>query len=164
MIVLGLDPGTARLGWGVLDTSGSSPKALGYGVLETDMSLTDGQRLVALGSGLEQLFAEYSPELAGVERLFFSKNVRTAMTVSQARGLILYQLEKYRISALEFTPQQVKQGLTGNGKADKAQVQKMAQLLLRLPELPKPDDAADALAVALTAADQYSAAKRFPKV
>ncbi len=156
MIVLGLDPGTALVGWGVIDTGKANrvdqAVCLGYGCITTDKSMTDSQRLVAVGQGLVSLLAQYKPELVGVEKLFFSKNQKTVMTVSQARGVLLYVLEQALLPIVEFTPQQVKQGLTGYGKAEKAQMQRMTQLLLNLREIPKPDDAADALAIALTSA------------
>lgn len=155
MIILGLDPGTAILGWGVIDTGDKNclDKAicLAYGCLKTDASMSDSERLMALGNGLKGLFDTYSPDLVGVEKLFFCNNQKTVMTVSQARGVILYLIEKAGLDLAEFTPLQVKQGLTGYGKADKLQVQKMVQLLLKLREIPKPDDAADALAIALVA-------------
>lgn len=156
MIVLGLDPGTALVGWGVIDTGPTnrvdSAKCLGYGCITTDKTMTDSQRLLAIGNGVQQLLTEYKPELVGIEKLFFSRNQKTVMTVSQARGVLLYILEVAQMPIMEFTPQQVKQGLTGYGKAEKAQMQKMTQMLLNLRDLPKPDDAADALAIALTSA------------
>jgi crossover junction endodeoxyribonuclease RuvC len=156
MIVLGLDPGTALVGWGVIDTGKShrvdQAVCLGYGCIVTDKSLNDSQRLLIIGNELEQLVTQYRPELVGVEKLFFSRNQKTVMSVSQARGVLLFILEKVGLPIVEFTPQQVKQGLTGYGKAEKAQMQKMTQLLLNLKEIPKPDDAADALAIAITSA------------
>lgn len=156
MIVLGLDPGTAIVGWGIIDTGPhddvSKAVSLGYGALTTDKSMSDSQRLVAIANGLEHLLQEYKPALVSVEQLFYAKNQKTVMTVSQARGVLLYILETHKIPLVEFTPLQVKQSLTGYGKAEKLQVQKMVQLVLRLPGLPKPDDAADALAIAITAA------------
>lgn len=156
MIVLGLDPGTAILGWGVIDTgirhTMDQAKCLGYGCLTTDQGMTDSQRLLALYNGLETTLKEYTPDLVGVEKLFFAKNQKTVMTVSQARGIILLQIERMRLPLAEYTPLQVKQALTGYGKAEKTQVQQMVKLILRLQDIPKPDDAADALAIALTAA------------
>lgn len=156
MIVLGLDPGTALLGWGVIDTGDNNnvakAKCLAYGCLKTDKTMTDSQRLLALGNGVEKLLKEYSPELVSVEKLFFFSNQKTVMTVSQARGVILMIIEKEGLALCEFTPLQVKQALTGYGRADKEQMQQMIKLLLRLETIPKPDDAADALAIALTAA------------
>jgi len=156
MIVLGLDPGTAILGWGVIDTGErhdvSKAKCLAYGAITTDKCMSDPKRLVAIAHGLKALFAQYTPDLVSVETLFFSNNQKTVMTVSQARGVILMVAEDEGLEIVEFTPMQVKLALTGYGKADKQQMQQMAKLLLHLSEIPKPDDAADALAIALTAA------------
>ena len=156
MIILGLDPGTALAGWGVVDTGEkhqvNSAVCLGYGCITTDKSMTDSQRLLAIANGLEGLLNTYHPDLVSVEKLFFSRNQKTVMTVSQARGVLLYVVERQGHALIEFTPQEIKMALTGYGKAEKIQVQKMVQLLLKLPELPKPDDAADAVAAALTAA------------
>ncbi len=161
MIVLGLDPGTAIVGWGILDTgarhSAHTAKCLAYGVITTDKTMSDSQRLVAIAKGLESLIDTYKPELASVEKLFFSNNQTTAMVVSQARGVLLYVLERSGVPMLEFTPQEIKQALTGYGRADKQQMQKMVQMLLKLPEIPKPDDAADAVAIALIGAQTYRA-------
>ena len=156
MIVLGLDPGTAIVGWGVIDTGDrhdvSKAKCLGYGCITTDKDMPASKRLVAIGSGLEALVRQYTPDLASVEKLFFATNRTTAMSVSQARGVIMYILEKEAVPAVEFTPLQIKQAVTGYGQADKNQIQQMVKLLLKLPGIPKPDDAADGLAIALTAA------------
>jgi len=156
MIILGLDPGTALVGWGIVDTGVAhkidTALCLGYGCITTDKSMTDSQRLLAIANGLESLLEKYKPELVSIERLFFSRNQKTVMSVSQARGVLLYVIERQGLAMTEFTPQEIKVALTGYGKAEKLQVQKMVQLLLRLPQLPKPDDAADAVAAALTAA------------
>ncbi|MEI6477473.1 MAG: crossover junction endodeoxyribonuclease RuvC [bacterium] len=156
MIILGLDPGTAIVGWGVIDTGPrndvSSAVCVAYDCILTDKGLSDSRRLVAIASGLEGLLKQYTPDLVSVEKLFFAKNQTTVMTVSQARGVLLLGIEQQGIPLVEFTPLQVKQALTGYGKADKSQIQNMVKLLLKLPGIPKPDDAADALAIAITAA------------
>jgi crossover junction endodeoxyribonuclease RuvC len=152
MIILGLDPGTALVGWGILEVEGTAQHCRGYGVIATDKSMSDSQRLLAIANGLEALFDEHKPELVAIERLFFSRNITTAMTVSQARGVLMYVAERMGVPMVEFTPQAVKLAITGHGRAEKPQVQHMVQLLLKLPSLPKPDDAADAVAIALTAA------------
>lgn len=163
MIILGLDPGTALLGWGVIDTGEkhdiNKAVCLGYSCLKTDASMTDSQRLVALGNGLQTIMKQYTPDLVAVEKLFFATNQKTVMTVSQARGVILYVVEKEGLNLAEYTPLQVKQNLTGYGKADKAQIQQMVKLMLKLREIPKPDDAADALAIALTASSYAKMAR-----
>jgi crossover junction endodeoxyribonuclease RuvC len=164
MIILGLDPGTALVGWGVIDTGErhnvAAAVCLGYGVISTDKTMTDSQRLVAIATGLEALIERYKPAHASVEKLFFSHNQTTVMPVSQARGVLLYVLEKSGLSLTEFTPQEIKMGLTGYGKADKGQMQRMVQLLLKLPGVPKPDDAADAVAIALIGAQTYTLSRR----
>ena len=156
MIILGLDPGTAIVGWGVIDTGPkndvSKAKCLAYGCITTDKDMPASKRLVAIGSGLEALLKEYTPELASIEKLFFTNNQTTAMPVSQARGVLLYVLELQGVPTVEFTPLQIKQALTGYGRADKSQMQQMVKLILKLPGIPKPDDAADGLAIAVTAA------------
>lgn len=156
MIILGLDPGTAILGWGIIDTGQNhnlnQAKCLAYGCLKTDPSMTDSQRLLALANGLETLFSQYMPDLVAVEKLFFFSNQKTVMTVSQARGVILMLVEKHGLGLAEYTPLQVKQALTGYGRADKNQIQQMVKILLKMTEVVKPDDAADALAIAITAA------------
>jgi crossover junction endodeoxyribonuclease RuvC len=156
MIILGLDPGTAIVGWGIVDAVGNTTRCPGYGVITTDKSMTDSQRLLAIANGVEKLLDEYKPELVSIEKLFFSKNVTTAMTVSQARGVLMYVCERQGIPIVSYTPNEVKLALTGYGNADKSQMQKMVQLLLKLPTLPKPDDAADAVAIALIAAQTRS--------
>jgi crossover junction endodeoxyribonuclease RuvC len=160
MIVLGIDPGTAIVGWGVIDTGDRHDMAkatcLAYGCITTDKSLSDSKRLLAIAAGLEGIVKQYTPDLVGVEKLFFAKNQTTAMTVSQARGVLLYILEKEGLPISEFTPLQIKQAMTGYGRAEKAQIQAMVKILLKLREIPKPDDAADALAIALTAAQTKS--------
>lgn len=167
MIILGLDPGTALVGWGVIDTGPTNnvEKAvcIAYDCLVTDKSMTDSQRLLAIANGVENLIDIHKPELVSVEKLFFSRNQKTVMTVSQARGVLLYVTERQGVRMVEFTPQEVKMALTGYGRAEKPQMQKMVQLLLKLPHLPKPDDAADALAIALIAAQTERTAQRIKR-
>jgi crossover junction endodeoxyribonuclease RuvC len=160
MIILGLDPGTALVGWGVIRSEGQAQQCLGYGVISTDKSMTDSQRLLAIANSLESLIDEHRPELIAIEKLFFSRNITTAMTVSQARGVLMYVTERQGVPMVEYTPQEVKMALTGFGRAEKPQMQRMVQLLLKLPSLPKPDDAADAVAIALTAAANQSFGRR----
>ena len=152
MIVLGIDPGTARLGFGVLRKDGPRLTHLVHGCLETPKTMSQPDRLHRLSRELEALLAFHQPDLIGVERLFFAKNAKTAMTVSEARGMILVAAKNHRLEILEHTPMQVKQAVAGYGGADKRQVQEMVCRLLKLKEIPKPDDAADALAIAYCAA------------
>lgn len=148
MITLGIDPGTARLGFGVV-TSGHEARALAYGVVETPKGMAMAERLVLLFDAVEGLIAQHRPGTLAVEKLFFARNVTTAMTVGQARGVVLLAAARARLPIAEYTPAEVKQAVVGYGKADKAQIQEMVRLILRLEHAPTPDDAADALAVAL---------------
>ncbi len=156
MIILGLDPGTAIVGWGIIESLGNSTRCVGYGVITTDKSMSDSKRLLAIANGIESLIDEHKPGLVSIEKIFFSNNQTTAMVVSQARGVLMYVAERMGVPMVEFTPQEVKLGLTGYGRADKQQMQKMVQVLLKLSTLPKPDDAADAVAIALIAAQTHN--------
>lgn len=151
MRVLGLDPGYGRLGYGVVEESGSSFRALEYGVFETPAKMPFEQRLLSVFEFVEDIASRQNPGEAAVETLYFSKNVKTAMGVAEARGVIRLALARLKVSTLELQPGQVKLAVAGSGKADKKQVTRMITRLLNLPAPPKPDDAADALALALTA-------------
>ena len=152
MIVLGIDPGTARLGYGVVERQGSTLTMLDYGCLETINDRPLEQRLLLINEGIDDLIETYRPEAVGVERLFFNRNVQTAMAVGQARGVVLLTAAQHGLPVLEYGPHEVKMAVTGYGRAPKDQVQRMVQLLLSMKERPKPDDAADALAVAVCTA------------
>jgi crossover junction endodeoxyribonuclease RuvC len=157
MIILGIDPGTATTGFGVIEYKKKNKKqivCLDYGIIQTSPKQTVGERLIQLNFDLNEIIKKYKPEMAAVESLFFFKNLKTAMPVSQARGVILYTLSKKNVPFIDITPQQAKTSVTGYGKATKNQVQKMVQNLLCLEEMPKPDDAADALALAICCADK----------
>jgi len=145
MIVFGVDPGTARLGWGVIEKN----SAIAYGCI-TPQSKTPAFRLATIYKELQTLLRKYRPEALAIEELFFAKNVKTAIAVAESRGIVLLLAAQENIPVTSYTPLVIKQTITGNGKADKIQVQKMIKLLLKLPEIPKPDDTADALAAALT--------------
>jgi crossover junction endodeoxyribonuclease RuvC len=149
MLALGIDPGTAICGYGIVDLQGSRLRALDYGAIETSPTLSDAERLVIIHREIDVLIKKYKPDIVGVELLFFNKNVRTAMTVGQARGVILLAAAQNSAKLAEFTPLQVKQSVVGYGKATKEQVIYMTQRLLNLPCKPHPDDVADALAVAI---------------
>lgn len=152
MLVLGIDPGTAICGWGVVRQEGSRIQAVAYGAVQTSPTLDTAARLAAVFGGIDALLKEHKPDLVGVEQLFFNKNVTTAMTVGQARGVILLAAALNGVSVTECTPLQVKQAVVGYGKATKEQVIYMTQKLLCLPAKPHPDDVADALAVAICTA------------
>ncbi|MDR1569485.1 MAG: crossover junction endodeoxyribonuclease RuvC [Oscillospiraceae bacterium] len=161
MVILGIDPGLARMGWGVIETDGRTHRAKGYGTLTTTPHQTTPARLNALYSGVNDLIDRYAPDVIAFEELFFSKNVTTAMNVGAARGVALVAAARRSDALYEYTPMQVKQAITGYGKADKPQIQWMVRVLLHLTELPKPDDAADALAVAITHAHSLAMCEQF---
>jgi crossover junction endodeoxyribonuclease RuvC len=156
MRVLGIDPGTARIGWGVIDIAKpgrlDTAVMVDYGCITTPAGMPAGDRLRILAQDLDGIVAEYKPSLVGLERLFFMKNQTTAMAVAEARGVILYILAGYDAKLVEVTPQVAKQTVTGYGRAEKKQMQRMVTMQLKLDEIPQPDDAADALAIALTVA------------
>ncbi len=150
-LALGIDPGTATTGYGfvrVLPDGNMIP--VKYGVILTPKEATASARLVMLYDDLRALVSEYKPELAAVEKLFFARNVTTAIAVGQARGVIMLCLEQFGVTTFEYTPKEIKQAVAGYGSAEKRQVQEMVRALLQLDSIPKPDDAADALAVAIT--------------
>ena len=152
MLVLGIDPGTAICGWGVVRQEGSRIQAVAYGAAQTSPTLDTAARLAAVFRAIDALIKEHRPDIVGVEQLFFNKNVTTAMTVGQARGVILLAAALNDVAVTECTPLQVKQAVVGYGKATKEQVIYMTQKLLCLPAKPHPDDVADALAVAICTA------------
>ncbi len=149
--ILGIDPGFGRVGWGVIREENRKLSAIDYGIIETPAGTAFTERLQLIFSKVQDLLQQYEPELGGVERLFFSRNTTTAMQVSEARGVILLAFALANVPVHECTPQAVKQALSSNGRADKTQVQRMVKVLLNLKEIPKPDDVADALAIAVTA-------------
>lgn len=149
MIVLGIDPGTAMTGYGVVERTGSRLRALDYGCIETTPDWTLPQRLMTIHQALTDLIETHRPELMAVERLFFNRNVQTAFAVGQARGAVLLTAAQHSLPVFEYGPHEVKMAVTGYGRAHKDQVQKMVQAVLDMPVLPRPDDAADALAVAI---------------
>jgi len=149
MIVLGIDPGTAITGYGVVSERDQQATAIAYGAITTASDLPLPDRLVAIHRELDQLIRQYRPDQAAIEQLFFNKNVRTALAVGHARGVVMLTLAQAGVPMVEYTPLEVKLAVSGNGRADKRQVQQMVTLLLNLDKIPKPDDAADALAIAL---------------
>ena len=150
MIVIGIDPGLARLGYGVIELERGVPRPLTYGCIETSARELDHPgRLLALYKEVDALLEKYQPSHLALEKLFFSKNVSSAMGVSEVRGVVLLAAAQRSIPVTEYTPIQVKQAITGSGRADKKQVQDMIRRLLKLAEIPRPDDAADALSIAL---------------
>lgn len=148
-IILGIDPGLADTGYGVIKADNQQITFLAYGSIKTAKTSDLPERLKEIGGQLEKIIKKYRPNKVGLEKLFFCKNVKTALLVGQARGVILATLAKYQLPLYELTPLAVKQGLTGYGGADKKQIQQMVKIVLKLKEIPKPDDAADALAIAI---------------
>ncbi|OGJ49977.1 crossover junction endodeoxyribonuclease RuvC [Candidatus Peregrinibacteria bacterium RIFOXYB2_FULL_32_7] len=156
MIILGLDPGTATTGFGIIKKIDNEFEILDFGCIETKAKLPLEDRLLQISNDLESLIKKYKPDVAGIEEIFFTNNIKTAISVSHARGVLLYILKKHKVPIKHFTPTEIKSSITGYGKADKHQVQKMIQIILNLSEIPKPDDAADALAIAIASSNNLA--------
>lgn len=150
MRIIGIDPGTGILGFGVIDVIKGKVSLVDAGVIRTPVHEDDAVRLVTIFDELTEIIKDTKPEQMSVEKLFFARNVTTAMTVSQARGVVLLCGMQAGLTISEYTPMQIKQAVTGYGKAEKKQIQEMVRVILQLKEIPKPDDAADALAAAIT--------------
>ncbi len=148
-VILGIDPGTAITGYGVVSEAAGGPRALAYGVIRTPAHQELAQRLVTIYAELMAVLEVYHPDAVAVEEVFFSKNARTALSVGHARGVVLLAVAQQGIPLFHYKPTQVKQAVTGYGGADKRQIQEMMRMLLGLEKIPRPDDAADALAIAL---------------
>lgn len=150
MRILGIDPGTGILGFGVIEVDErSKAKLIGAGVIRTPVNQADSDRLATIYDELHDIIKELKPAAMSVEKLFFAQNVTTAMSVAQARGVVLLCGKQHKLELYEYTPLQIKQALTGYGRADKKQMQEMVKVMLGLKAVPKPDDCADALAAAL---------------
>lgn len=149
MRILGIDPGTGILGFGVIESSKGKVQLVDAGVIRTPVKEDDAVRLQTIYEELTEIIADTKPEVMSVEKLFFAQNVTTAMTVAQARGVVLLCGKQAGLEIFEYTPLQIKQALTGYGRADKKQMQEMVRITLGLKEAPKPDDCADAIAAAL---------------
>lgn len=161
MIILGVDPGTAITGYGLIRDLGNKIEVIEYGCIRTSPKSCLANRLRKINEELEKLIRNYQPQVAAVEDLFFNKNVRTALAVGQARGVVLLTAAKAGVEVREYTPLQVKQALVGYGRAEKHQVQYMVKMLLSLEEAPEPDDVADALAIAICHAYSRNAEKKW---
>jgi crossover junction endodeoxyribonuclease RuvC len=155
MRIIGIDPGTAITGFGVIDTDGSSFSFVDAGVIRTPKEQPMNERLLTVYDEMRELLDEFKPDVMSIELLFFARNVTTAMTVGQSRGIVMLAATQSNVPIYEYTPMQVKQAVTGYGKADKTQIQEMVKTLLKLDAIPKPDDAADGLAIAITHAGQH---------
>lgn len=149
MRILGIDPGTARTGYAVIEVNGNKTVVLDLGCITTEKTQTQAEKLLEISNNIDELITMWNPSEAAIERLFFSQNVTTAVTVAQARGVILEKIERRNIHHAEYLPKEIKLAVCGSGSADKKSVQKMVQLICNLVSLPQIDDAADAIAVAL---------------
>jgi crossover junction endodeoxyribonuclease RuvC len=147
--VLGIDPGTATTGWAIIEMKGNAPHPLGFGFISTDKNKTEEERLLEISKDLQNIIKKYKPGEAAVEKLFFFKNQKTIIQVAQARGVILLTLKQKSVKISSYTPLQVKQAITGYGRAGKKQIQDMTKNILRLKSLPAPDDVSDAIAIAI---------------
>jgi crossover junction endodeoxyribonuclease RuvC len=147
-VILGIDPGLASTGYGVIRCSGSRFRCIAYGTVRTSPRDGMGERLVQIHQGIMDIITTYEPEEAGIETVYFSKNSKSAIPVAQARGVVLYTLESRGVPFAEYTPLELKQAVVGNGRAEKAQVQQVLKMIFNLVELPRPDHASDALAAA----------------
>lgn len=150
MRILGIDPGTGILGFGVIDTDKGQAKMVDAGVIRTPSKEDDAARLQTIFEEITDIIAQSKPTVMAVEKLYFAQNVTTAMTVAQARGVVLLAGQQAGMEIHEYTPLQIKQALTGYGRAEKKQIQEMVRVILKLKVVPKPDDCADALAAAIT--------------
>jgi crossover junction endodeoxyribonuclease RuvC len=146
---MGIDPGTATTGWAIVEEDKKNTRLVACGCINTSKINSDEERLVEIGKDVLGLIKKYEPDESSIEDLFFFKNLKTAITVAQARGVILYEIKKNGVPIFSYTPLQVKQALTGYGRAEKKQIQLMVKNILKLKSIPKPDDAADAVAIAI---------------
>ncbi len=150
MRIIGIDPGTGIMGFGIIEYAKGKAHLVDAGVIRTPAKEDDAVRLQTIFEELTDIIAETKPEIMSVEKLFFAQNVTTAMTVAQARGVVLLAGKQAGLDIFEYTPLQIKQALTGYGRAEKSQIQEMVRVILQLKEIPRPDDCADALAAAIT--------------
>lgn len=164
MIILGIDPGYAIVGWGVLEYNGVKFKTLAYGAINTSVNAPFSSRLEHIYDSLLTIISKYRPECVAIEKLFFQNNQKTAIDVGQARGVIVLACQKSGLEVNEYTPLQVKQSVVGYGRAEKKQIMEMTRVILNLKQVPKPDDTADALAIAIchghSAASLYNKLKK----
>lgn len=163
MIIMGIDPGFAITGYGIVEYIGNKFSVVDYGAITTEASMPLPQRLLLLSNRLEELIKMYKPEAISIEELFFNKNIKTALTVGHGRGVAVLAAARSGVDVFEYTPLQVKQAVVGYGRAEKSQIQQMVKGILNLPAIPKPDDVADALAVAVCHAHSFRVGKIFDR-
>ncbi len=156
MIILGIDPGFAIVGWGVLEYQNNHFKVLDYGAITTDAKTPMFDRFLSIYNDLTTIIEQYKPDFMAIEELFFNSNQKTAINVAQARGVLVLSALQHDVPVFEYTPLQVKQAVAGYGRAEKNQVQQMVKILLNLEKVPKPDDTADALAIAICHGHSYN--------
>jgi crossover junction endodeoxyribonuclease RuvC len=159
-VILGIDPGLASTGYGVIRCSGSRFRCIVHGTVRTSPKDGMGERLVQIHQGIMDIITAYEPEEAGIETVYFSKNSKSAIPVAQARGVVLYTLASRGVPFAEYTPLELKQAVVGNGRAEKSQVQQVLKMIFKLEELPRPDHASDALAAAFCHAN-FSSFRKF---
>lgn len=159
MVIMGIDPGFAITGYGIVKYEGNKFSTIDYGAVTTEAGVPLCKRLLILNGRLEEIIAKHRPDAVAVEELFFNKNIKTALNVGHGRGIALLAAAKSGIEVFEYTPLQVKQAVVGYGRAEKAQVQQMIKIILNLAAIPKPDDVADALAVAVCHGHSYKMAR-----
>jgi crossover junction endodeoxyribonuclease RuvC len=157
---MGIDPGVAITGYGIVKYEGNKFSVIDYGAATTEANVVLPKRLLKLNGMLEDLIIKYKPDFVAVEELFFNKNIKTALTVGHGRGVALLAAARLGVEVFEYTPLQVKQAVAGYGRADKSQVQQMVKVILNLDGIPKPDDVADALAVAICHGHSYNVLSR----
>lgn len=154
MRILGIDPGTGKIGYGLMEAKGNDLSVIDYGCITTPVRMDLPKRLVIIFEEIEKLISDTKPDMMAIEKLFFARNVTTVMSVGEARGVVVLAAAKNEIRIFEYTPLQVKQAITGYGRAEKGQIQRMVQKILHMQKPPRPDDAADALAVAITCSSE----------
>lgn len=160
MRIIGIDPGTATTGFAILDNTHGKIQLITYGCIKTDKNLPAADRLHEIAQDIEQILTKYKPSFAAVEKLFFQTNVKTAISVAQARGVILQKITEHGLALKEYTPLEMKMLICGYGKADKKMVQQMVKMILNLKQIPKPDDAADAVALGICLANSLAIIKQ----
>lgn len=156
MRIIGLDPGTATTGFSIIERNGAKIRLLDYGCIKTKSALKPAIRLQQIAEDLNHLLKKWQPQKASVEKIFFKKNIKTAISVAQARGVLLQKLTENNIELSEYTPLEIKNSVCGYGRADKAMIQKMIQIILGMKKPPQPDDAADAIAAAVCLANSLA--------
>ena len=161
MRILGIDPGVATVGFGVIEAQAGRQQMIQYGAITTPAGQPLAARLVQIAQDMETLITQFQPDEMSIEELFFSKNITTGIAVAHARGVILYTAERLHLPVYEYTPMQIKQAVTGYGKADKAQVQQMVKMITGMDSIIRPDDAADAVAAAICHAHSRNARQMF---